>query len=84
MIDLSTIAREFSGLPYALIAYYKQCCANIGVQLHGEDFPVVLTIPFPPAHIDYDEDEIRIIFEGFFRRQWGRTVAIRFEGATAH
>lgn len=65
----------------ALIAYYKKCAAHLAPQInfkHIDDVPALLELPPPPADIEYDEDEIREIFEGFFRRQCGRAFKIRF------
>jgi hypothetical protein len=40
--------------------------------------PPILEIPPPPGDIDYDEAAIKEVFEGFFRRECGKTVEIRF------
>ena len=62
----------------ALIAYYRECCTHIAFQINGGPTPAILEIPPPPADIEYDDVAIREIFEGFFRRQCGAIVEVRF------
>jgi hypothetical protein len=78
--DQPTIDGEPWGHPPALIAYYKKCCAHIAFQTNPDfsGIPPILEIPPPLADIDCDETAIKEDFEGFFRRQCGQTVEIRF------
>jgi hypothetical protein len=53
------------------------------VRFYGGKPPSVLTLPFPPDDLEYDEREVKVIFESFFRKR-GWTVEVLFTSGTAH
>jgi hypothetical protein len=62
-----------------LFAYYEKCAVHIAFQVKGkETWPHIRELPTPPTDIEFDEDEIKDIFEGFFRREFRQPVRISF------